>query len=109
MDVIGDTQYNVSRNLKMLYKAGLLTHQKHGKWVYYALTKQTTPHCQALIDSIRFLPEDEFSEVTQRCFIRLSIVSKVSVLLEQVVMNGCQQRSNLVRSKQHFRNSDLET
>ncbi|XQF91882.1 helix-turn-helix domain-containing protein [Pseudoalteromonas espejiana] len=28
MDVIGDTQYNVSRNLKMLHKAGLLTLEK---------------------------------------------------------------------------------
>ncbi|WP_372881613.1 ArsR/SmtB family transcription factor [Psychromonas sp.] len=73
MDVIDDTQYNVSRNLKMLYKAGLLTPQKHGKWVYYVLTKQTTPHCQALIDSVRFLPEDDFTEVTRRCLIRLSM------------------------------------
>lgn len=28
MDIIGETQYNVSRNLKMLYKAGLLNHEK---------------------------------------------------------------------------------
>nr|WP_202971805.1 helix-turn-helix transcriptional regulator [Cognaticolwellia aestuarii] len=54
MDIIGDTQYNVSRNLKMLYKAGLLNHQKKGKWVFYTLQEQNTPHCEALINSVRF-------------------------------------------------------
>ncbi|CCK74941.1 MAG: winged helix-turn-helix transcriptional regulator [Oleispira antarctica] len=73
MDVTGDTQYNVSRNLKLLYKAGLLTPEKQGKWVYYTLTKQTAPHCQKLIDSVRFLPKEDFSAVTKRCVIRLSL------------------------------------
>jgi ArsR family transcriptional regulator len=73
MDVIGDTQYNVSRNLKMLHKAGLLTPKKQGKWVYYTLTEQTALHCQALVDSVKFLPEQTFSEVKKRCLIRLSM------------------------------------
>lgn len=73
MDVIGDTQYNVSRNLKMLHKAGLLTHEKQGKWVYYTLKEQTAPHCQALVDSVRFLPDESFAEVTKRCLMRLSM------------------------------------
>ncbi len=73
MDVTGDTQYNVSRNLKMLYKAGLLTPEKKGKWVYYTLTKQTAPHCKGLVDSVRYLPEEDFTEVCERCVIRLSL------------------------------------
>lgn len=73
MDVIGDTQYNVSRNLKMLHKAGLLTPEKQGKWVYYTLKEQTAPHCLALVDSVRFLPEENFSDVIKRCLIRLSM------------------------------------
>ncbi|MGF1686412.1 helix-turn-helix domain-containing protein [Photobacterium japonica] len=73
MDIIGDTQYNTSRNLKMLYKAGLLNHQKKGKWVFYTLKEQAAPHCRALVDSVRFLPEDDFQEVTKRCMLRLSL------------------------------------
>ncbi|KXI24332.1 ArsR/SmtB family transcription factor [Photobacterium sanguinicancri] len=73
MDIIGDTQYNVSRNLKMLYKAGLLNHQKKGKWVFYTLKEQSAPHCKALVDSVRFLPEDDFKEVVKRCLLRLSL------------------------------------
>lgn len=73
MDVTGDSQYNVSRNLKMLYKAGLLTPDKKGKWVYYTLTEQTAPHCKGLVDSVRYLPEEDFIEVCERCVIRLSL------------------------------------
>ena len=73
MDIIGDTQYNVSRNLKMLYRAGLLNHQKRGKWVYYTLKNQQASHCKALVDSVRLLPEDDFKQVTERCILRLSI------------------------------------
>ncbi|MUL16960.1 ArsR/SmtB family transcription factor [Aliivibrio fischeri] len=73
LDIIGDTQYNVSRNLKMLYRAGLLNHQKKGKWVFYTLKEQAAPHCKALVDSVRFLPKDEFEEVARRCVLRLSL------------------------------------
>ena len=34
MDVLGEAHYNVSRNLKILQKAGLVTAQKEGKWVF---------------------------------------------------------------------------
>ncbi|MGB5997604.1 MAG: metalloregulator ArsR/SmtB family transcription factor [Marinomonas sp.] len=73
MDVIGDTQYNVSRNLKLLHKAGLLTPEKQGKWVYYTLRKQTAPHCKALVDSVKFLPKENFAEETKRCLLRFSM------------------------------------
>lgn len=73
MDIIGDTHYNVSRNLKMLYRAGLLSHQKQGKWVFYTLKPQSEKHCQALVESVRFLPDSEFTEVAKRCRLRLSL------------------------------------
>ncbi|MEC6799328.1 metalloregulator ArsR/SmtB family transcription factor [Photobacterium sp. S4TG1] len=73
MDIIGEAQYNVSRNLKILYKAGLLNHEKKGKWVFYTLKKQLTPHCLALVDSVRLLPASDFKDVVDRCLIRLSM------------------------------------
>jgi ArsR family transcriptional regulator len=73
MDVTGDTQYNASRNLKILYKAGLLTQEKCGKWVYYTLAEQSQAHWSALIDSVRALPKDGFAEVAQRCQQRLAM------------------------------------
>ncbi|WP_194439157.1 helix-turn-helix domain-containing protein [Vibrio fluminensis] len=73
MDIIGDTHYNVSRNLKMLYRAGLLNHQKQGKWVFYTLKTQAQTHCQYLVESVRSLPDSEFQEVARRCRLRLSL------------------------------------
>ncbi|MBY5944395.1 ArsR/SmtB family transcription factor [Photobacterium rosenbergii] len=73
MDVTGDSQYNASRNLKMLFKAGLLTQQRQGKWVYYTLAQQELPHWKALVDSVRSLPETGFKDVTERCKMRLAM------------------------------------
>tara|TARA_R110002153_G_scaffold2340_4_gene11465 strand:+ start:6217 stop:6627 length:411 start_codon:yes stop_codon:yes gene_type:complete len=73
MDVTQETQYNVSRNLKILYKAGLLTQEKSGKWVYYTLAQQTLPHWCAIVESVRALPESGFAEVSDRCIKRLAM------------------------------------
>ncbi|WPJ94535.1 metalloregulator ArsR/SmtB family transcription factor [Coraliomargarita algicola] len=73
MDVTGDTQYNASRNLKILYKAGLLTQERSGKWVYYKLAEQADAHWSALVDSVRALPAEDFADVASRCKIRLAM------------------------------------
>lgn len=73
MDVTQDTQYNVSRNLKILYKAGLLTQEKCGKWVYYTLAHQQLAHWKALVESVRTLPASGFEDVTSRCKKRLAL------------------------------------
>ncbi|AKH19749.1 ArsR/SmtB family transcription factor [Sedimenticola thiotaurini] len=73
MDVTGDTQYNASRNLKMLYKAGLLTQEKRGKWVYYTLADQLGPSLEKLIESVRSLPQEGFTDIMSRCKLRLSM------------------------------------
>lgn len=73
MDVTGETQYNASRNLKMLYKAGLLTQEKRGKWVYYTLAHQVEPYLDELINSVRSLPQEAFTNIVSRCKKRLSM------------------------------------
>lgn len=73
MDVTKDTQYNVSRNLKILYKTGLLTQEKCGKWVYYTLAQQKLPYWCSLVESVRALPSDGFADVSSRCIKRLAM------------------------------------
>lgn len=73
MDVTGHTQYNASRNLKILHRVKLVSQDRRGKWVYYTLAPQTQPHWMALIESVRALPMDEFSEVMARCQARLAM------------------------------------
>lgn len=73
MDVTGDTQYNASRNLKLLHKAGLLSQTKSGKWVYYQLVKQEDLHCKALVESVGSIPASEFADVAKKCKKRLAM------------------------------------
>lgn len=73
MDVTGETQYNVSRNLKMLFKAGLISQEKRGKWVYYTLSEQAEKPWALLVDSVRYLPASDFEYVTKLCKIRLNM------------------------------------
>jgi len=73
MDVTKETQYNASRNLKMLYKAGLLIQEKVGKWVYYTLAEQQQAHWQSLIESVKALPANDFTELSYLCRKRLAM------------------------------------
>ncbi|QLE86515.1 winged helix-turn-helix transcriptional regulator [Shewanella sp. Scap07] len=73
MDVTCDSQYNVSRNLKLLYQAGLIVPQKQGKWVYYTPVEQQQPHWQQLIESVKSIPDNEFCDDINRCKWRLSL------------------------------------
>ena len=73
MDVTGETQYNVSRNLKILHKSSLLTQNKKGKWVYYTLAQHTQSPWISLVESVRALPSTDFTDIASRCLIRLSM------------------------------------
>jgi len=73
MDVTGETQYNVSRNLKILYKSKLLAQQKRGKWVYYTLAEQTQSPWLSLVESVRTLPSADFENIASRCMKRLAM------------------------------------
>lgn len=41
VDSLEEFQYNISKHLRVLEKAGLIISHKEGKWVYYSLVKQT--------------------------------------------------------------------
>jgi ArsR family transcriptional regulator len=96
MDVTGETQYNVSRNLKMLYKSCLLTQQKSGKWVYYTLAQQDQPHWVSLVESVRTLPEEGFAEVSSRCVLRLAMRENNECVVGQTVMSGLEGFQGLI-------------
>ncbi len=58
VDALLEPQYNLSRHLKVLRQAGLLTSQKEGRWVYHRLT--TDPdYLQQLYALVRALPDPD--------------------------------------------------
>ncbi len=58
VDVLLEPQYKLSRHLKVLRQAGLLTSQKEGRWVYHRLTKNPD-YLQQLYTLVRSLPDPE--------------------------------------------------
>lgn len=73
MDVLGETHYNVSRNLKILQKAGLVTAQKEGKWVFYTLSRDETPFQAQLLATVASIPESELAAEVKKCRLRLNL------------------------------------
>ena len=58
VDVLLKPQYNLSRHLKVLRQAGLLTSQKEGRWVYHRLTRDPD-YLQQLYTLVRSLPDPD--------------------------------------------------
>ncbi len=58
VDVLLEPQYKLSRHLKVLRQAGLLTFQKEGRWVYHRLTAEPD-YRQQLYALIRSLPDPD--------------------------------------------------
>lgn len=73
MDVLNETHYNVSRNLKTLLKAGLVRAEKDGKWVFYTLSPQEDAFYRSVAAMVRTIPAHEFKDEINRCRLRLSL------------------------------------
>jgi len=73
MDVLGETHYNVSRNLKILQQAGLVTAQKEGRWVFYTLNRNPSPFHAQLLAAVKTIPEQELATEIKKCRLRLAL------------------------------------
>lgn len=58
VDSLQEPTYKLSRHLKILRQAGLLSAQKDGRWVYHRLVKEP-PHLKKLYATIRALPDTD--------------------------------------------------
>jgi len=56
VDALLEPQYKLSRHLKALRQAGLLTSQKEGRWVYHRLAEEPD-YLQQLYTLVRSLPD----------------------------------------------------
>ena len=86
VDALEESQYKVSRHLKVLKYAQLVQEAKKGKWVYYNLTKREDPFLQKLISGLINIHDDLFSADVHRLEKRFAL----RVNGECVVgMDGC--------------------
>ena len=67
MDILGESHYKVSRHLKILKIAGLLSEEKEGRWVFYFIKNHLTPFSQAILEAIKAMPRELFAVESERC------------------------------------------
>ena len=58
VDALRVPQYNISRHLQILTRAGLLEGHKRGKWVYYRVARELKPYHRSLLRAVRELREE---------------------------------------------------
>ncbi len=58
VDSLLEPQYKLSRHLKILRQAGLLSSQKEGRWVYHCLVKKP-PYLEPLYATVQALPDPD--------------------------------------------------
>lgn len=62
-DALGLAQPTVSKHLKLLENAGLVTYVKKGLWVHYRLSDgQNNPYAAVMLGYLRHWPEKELKE-----------------------------------------------
>ncbi len=66
VDALQESQYKVSRHLKILKYARLVLETKKGKWVYYDLAKTEDQFIRTLISALVNLQDDLFTDDADR-------------------------------------------
>ncbi len=58
-DSLGESQYNISRHLKILKNAALIKDRKEGRWVYSYIANKTDTFRKILFEAVSSLPKSE--------------------------------------------------
>jgi ArsR family transcriptional regulator len=73
MDTVKESQYNVSRHLKVLKYAGLVREHKDGRFVYYSVTKSGDKVHKIIWELFSTISGDIFDDDAQRLKKRLAL------------------------------------
>ncbi|MBI2891603.1 MAG: winged helix-turn-helix transcriptional regulator [Nitrospirae bacterium] len=73
VDALESPQYNVSRHLRVLRQAGLVTERKEGRWVYYGLSPGPDRFRSILVSAIQSIPESTLAKDRKELAGRLKI------------------------------------
>jgi ArsR family transcriptional regulator len=73
MDAIEDSHSNISRHLKILRAAGLVKEKKEGRWAYFSLADPDSPFHRDLLQAVRNMPAENFTDDIERLKLRLSL------------------------------------
>lgn len=81
VDSLEESQYNVSRHLKILKYSGLVVERKEGRWVYYGLRKKRDEFINLVLKSVQTIVEPFAKKDARELKHRLSLRTKGKCLL----------------------------
>ena len=81
VDSLEESQYNISRHIKVLKHAGLIKERKEGRWVYYSVNDKKDSFKKILYKLIASIPKDIVKKDQKRFKKRLDIRVKGKCLL----------------------------
>ncbi|MDY0235578.1 MAG: metalloregulator ArsR/SmtB family transcription factor [Gudongella sp.] len=73
IDVLEESQYNVSKHLKVLRIAGLIHEKKEGKWSFYYYLPKENLFDKCVRQTVMAIPKDLMTEEIIRCEKRMSM------------------------------------
>jgi len=73
IDVLGESQCNVSKHLKVLKNAGLIYEKKEGRWSFYYYLENDNKFHKYIQDAILQIPKDYMKDEVIRCKKRLDM------------------------------------
>ncbi len=72
VDALQESQYNVSRHLKVLQNAGLVVGSKKGRWIYYQLNENQAHFKKMLLNAVKEISSEILKEDMERLQNRLA-------------------------------------
>ena len=72
-DVLIENQYNVSKHLKILKQAGLISERKEGRWSYYYYLENDNKFHNYIQKTITQIPSDLMKYELERCKQRIEM------------------------------------
>lgn len=73
IDVLEESQYNVSKHLRILKNAGLIYEKKEGKWSFYHYLPNDDLFDKYIKQTVMAIPKDLMTKEITRCEKRLSM------------------------------------
>ncbi len=72
VDTLEESQYKVSRHLKVLQEAGLVVGSKKGRWIYYQLNNNQVHFQDQILKAINYISSDILHKDLERLKTRLA-------------------------------------
>jgi len=72
VETLQESQYNVSRHLKVLQDAGMVVGNKKGRWIYYQLNENQAHFKKILLDAVKEISSDILRDDLDRLQDRLA-------------------------------------